>query len=95
MSFIQHDLRIPPKHKGPLLITYYIIHKNCGLRLLAKVPREKTPVSITVDSNDSGKSKVLLEIPEPIPGNFYTFKILAKAEGEFTLGVSAIKISKR
>lgn len=91
-------LRIPKKHKGPLLVSYYVIHQGCGVDISATAPKEESPIKFSVDSNGSGRSKILLEIPDPVPSGFYTFKILAGTtdSGEaFTFGLSGIQVSEK
>ncbi len=91
-------LRVPQKHKGPLLVTYYVLHKRCKFSIVATAPKVDKPIKFNIDDNASGKSKVLLEIPKPQSGGFYTFKVLAGepiGDNGFVLGLGAIQVGKK
>ncbi|MFK7911700.1 MAG: serine/threonine protein kinase [Akkermansiaceae bacterium] len=91
-------IRIPNAHKGPLLVNCYVIHKGCGLDIIANAAKAKEPIKFSVEKNEIGKSNILLEIPDPVPSGFYTVKILA-AEVEkgkpIVIGLGAIRVSEK
>ena len=79
-------------------MSYYVIHQGCGVDISATAPKEESPIKFSVDSNGSGRSKILLEIPDPVPSGFYTFKILAgttDSSEAFTFGLSGIQVSEK
>lgn len=91
-------LRIPQTHKGPLLVTCYVLHEGCGFTVAVSDSKEKKLGDFSIESNDAGKSRVLLEIPEPVPGGFYTFKVLVSGlvrDEPMAFGLGAIQVAER
>lgn len=89
------SLRVPKSHEGPLLIRFYVLHMGCGFTVSANAgPGIDNPVAFDIDASDAGKSMVLLEIPEPAQGGFYTFRVVAgtPVDKAFSFGLGAIQV---
>lgn len=94
-------LRVPKKHSGPLLVTFYLLVDSCDFKIELKTPDAKEVVNFKVNYAEVGATpgviKVPLEISEPTPGGFYSIKILSSSQDltqEFGMGLNAIQVQR-
>jgi len=90
-------LRVPPKHKGSVLVSLYMTQIDADFEVAVTIGDDeigKFPVS----QKNPGVVKIPLEIPKPKAGGFYTIAITAASEDpkmKFTMGVNAIHVERR
>ena len=95
-------LRVPKKHSGPLLVTFYLFQEGCDFSIDVKMPDSGEVVNLKVNYAEVGGTpgvvQVPLEIIHPVPGKFYMIKILSASEDltqEFAMALNAIHIQSR
>ena len=95
-------LRVPKKHSGPLLVTFYLFQDGCDFSIDVKMPDSGEVVNLKVNYAEVGSTpgvvQVPLEIIQPAPGQFYLIKILSTSEDltqEFGMALNAIHIQQR
>ena len=95
-------LRIPKKHSGPLLVSFYLFQEGCDFSIDVQMPNSGELVNLKVNYAEVGATpgviKVPLEIIHPVPGKFYLIKILSSSEDltqEFGMALNAIHIQRR
>lgn len=91
-------LRIPPKHKGSVIVTFYMLQAHCDFKIIVVTPEGKEPVQFKLPHGDPGVVKIPIELVNPKSGGFFTIKILADSKDEakgFTMGISAIQVERR
>lgn len=92
-------LRIPKKHQGPLKVHLYMLQDRCDFDIEVKGHQTDEVVKFKVTYSEVGAIpgvvKIPLEIPQPIPGGFYSIKVLASSEDlakKFAMALNAIYI---
>ena len=92
-------LRIPKKHQGPLRVHLYMLQDRCDFDIEVKGHQTDEVVKFKVTYSEVGAIpgvvKIPLEIPQPIPGGFYSIKVLASSEDlakKFAMALNAIYI---
>ncbi|MCP5537551.1 MAG: serine/threonine protein kinase [Akkermansiaceae bacterium] len=91
-------LRIPPKHKGPVVVTLYMTQRKNDFDIAVAMPDGKEVIKFSVPQQAPGVVQIPLEITAPKAGGFYSFKILAVASGPkegFTIGFNAVHVESR
>lgn len=95
-------LRVPKKHSGPLLVTFYLSQEGCDFSINVKMPDSGEMVNLKVNyaevGGTAGVVQVPLEIIDPVAGQFYLIKILSTSEDltqEFAMALNAIHIQRR
>ena len=91
--------RIPEKHKGDLLVTFYMIQVRCDFSIefrSSQKEQENQVARYTVPQELPGVVAIPLLIPDPSPG-YYSVRILASSVSlapGFEMGLSAILLEK-
>jgi serine/threonine protein kinase len=94
----QTILSIPKKHKGPVIVTFYMIQSHCDFDIEVSAPRQDKPMKLKVTHGEPGVVKIPLEITGPKVGEFYTIKILAASKDPkegFSMGINGIHVGSR
>ncbi|NWK56410.1 protein kinase [Verrucomicrobiaceae bacterium N1E253] len=93
----QTMLRVPKKHQGPVLVTFYLIQDRCDYEFEVKLPGQDAPEKLRMTAGTPGVFKVPMVIRSPQAGGFYAIKVSAKSEDssrDFSMGLQAIQIQK-
>jgi len=94
-------LRIPKKHQGPLKVHLYVLQDRCDFEIEVKIHKGDKVVKFKVPYSEVGATpgvvKISLDIPQPIPGGFYSIEVLASSDDptkEFAMALNAIYIGQ-
>jgi len=88
-------LLIPENHKGPLMVTLFMIQNQCDFNLEVRSTHKKNKdkvVQLKIPKSNAGIVKIPLKIAKPMPG-YYSIRVLATsadAARGFEMGLSAI-----
>lgn len=91
-------LRVPKKHKGPLIVSLYMTQWNNDFAIAVTMPDGKEVVKLSVPKQDPGVIQIPLEIPEPKAGGFYSIIITAASSDPkkgYSMGINAVHIESR
>ncbi len=91
-------LRIPPKHKGNVIVNLYMVQSGCDLAIGVTMPDGKEEFNFEVPAQTPGVFRLPVEIANPKPGGFYTIKVTAKAgntDDLFEIGLDAVSVESR
>lgn len=94
----QTILSVPQKHKGPVIVIFYLVQSHCDFDIQVAGPNQNQPMKFKVSPSGPGVIKIPLEITNPEGGDFYTIKTLAAtkdAKKVFSMGINAIHVESR
>lgn len=91
-------LSIPQKHKGSVIVIFYMVQSYCDFDIEVAGPRRGQPMKFNVSPSGPGVIRIPLEITNPRGGDFYTIKTLAATKGAkrvFSMGINGIHVESR
>jgi len=90
-------LRPPKKHKGSLVVTFYMTQMNCDISFEVTNDHTKNTAILKVPCDGNGVVKIPIEIPNAKAGSFINIKVLIASMNpnvECTMGLNGIQVTK-